>query len=69
MKITRDDLLQGIELCHEIEKVWKDNYTVSQKNNRQRRIRELRKLLEGLLQVDSTVVNVAKMCCDFNEDD
>ena len=63
MKITREDVLNGIALCHELEKVWDCGSNAAPRRNRQQRTSKLRKLLEELLQVDSTTVNATKINC------
>ena len=56
VEITRDNILAGITLCTELEKVWSDGNSAGPRSNRQQRAKDLRALLTALLVVDASEV-------------
>ena len=56
VEISRDNILEGIALCFELEKVWSEGNNAGPRRNRQQRAKDLRVLLTALLVVDASEV-------------
>ena len=57
VEITRENILAGITLCSELEKIWSDGNNAGPRSNRQQRAKDLRGLLTRLLTVDEDEVS------------